>query len=153
MSADKILHEVRVGKHQHVRGLLQTGKYVYSNKDFGAVEEYLRHEAKPVRNHARVLTVSQTTDRFMQVRQVSCCKLSRTMAFCFNAAQAKRALRLVWGESRCVIFSCLFWFHAAWRRCLVPPPHILLLILYLCTFVATIIYLPRSSHPLLLLQL
>ena len=67
MSADKILHAVRVGKdqpgvQQHVRGLLQQGKYVYSNKDFGAVEEYLRHEAKPARNHARVLTVSQITD-------------------------------------------------------------------------------------------
>ena len=53
------------------------------------------------------------------------------------------------GELFSVVFSGFMLHAAAALFC----PHILLLILYLFTFVAVIIYLARPSHPLLLLQL
>ena len=43
----------------HIQGLLRKSNYVYSDKGFDSVEEYLRHEANPSPNHARMLTVSE----------------------------------------------------------------------------------------------
>lgn len=68
MSADQILHVVRHGKEPkrvrtHIQGLLRKGNYVYDDKGFDSTEEYLRHEANPSPNHARMLTVSELAEQ------------------------------------------------------------------------------------------